>query len=576
MDPLLLFGAVPPLHPHIDGKKFYFGTFFTHFCALWSFFPRFAPYPLFHTFLFALCLSSLHLFFFLLPLPTYPIHQRPFTRGSVALSGAGVRGPAGSRSSVHPKRTYPSTNLRLAKQAVEQLGFSIRKAATLYEVPTTTLHRHLRPDSHLYGDDHPHIGVEGALTRAEELFIVEIIVHSATAGFPMSVPQLQEALLAQFPGRVDGRGERWLASEKWIHRFLHRHADRIHLAECNPVKHTPAQADQHLAVSDTYTKWNRFLRNQKPNSPLVFAYDETNVNLTAASAAHQKVLAPVGTRPVLYLSDQDRYLTLAIFICEDGSVVCPTLLHPQEKRIPPENMKAWDDHCGMDDTLHIAAGRTAFMNNYYFHLVFTNFADTVRSIVDYETPVVCLLDGCSSHYNPRTALELMDQNIFLFVYQSQITKYVAPPDDEAVFGAFQRARRRELGRTGGASSLAVGIAGAARAFATTLRPTNIRSAFQHRGFALTEDRLQQQYKLKQRVLLERRSMLWLQEQQQLPAHAPMFRALPFRRFRPSGRHLAHARHPLGPDVPPTGIINGRRLKLPLIRELERRVAAKDQ
>jgi len=474
------------------------------------------------------------------------------------------------------RRHYDFSALELACKAVREGNMTIREAERFFSVPYTTLHSHIDREARGVRDHRPHIGVMHALDDEEELFVVDLLENSATAGFPLTVAQLQLMLRAQFPGRVDGRNCRWSASAKWVYAFLQRHADRIHLTECVPVKRTPAHADPYAAVRDTYAKFNRFLRNHTNPRPLVFAFDETNINLTAATAAHQKVIGRKGTKPFLYLSDQDRYLTLAIFICEDGSVVCPTLIHPQSTRIPQENIAAWDNHSGGADTLHIAAGRTAFMNKFFFYQVFHRFAELVRCVLPRTTPVVCLVDGCSAHYNVRTALDLAQDNIYLFVYSSQITKYLAPPDDHAVFGAFQRCRRRELATTGGAASLAVGIAGAARAFATALKPRNVRSAFLSRGFAQTESRLRAQARVKDTLLAIRRSTSWLEDHAADEDYSRMFHHHPFHHHIPQGHHLSRERRPLGVGVPATGFVNSPIYIPALLEELHRVVAAGEE
>jgi len=465
------------------------------------------------------------------------------------------------------RRAYDVSSMLLAQKAVVQHDTSIRHAAESFHVPRETLRRHLQRSSSLCATGRPSIGLPPALSAAEEDYLVQVLVHSAQAGYPLTMPQFQEILKAQFPGRVDARGVRWQASSKWMYAFLRRHHHRIRLSDCVPVKHTPAQASIYPAVRNTYSGFNKFLANHAPKSPIVFAYDETNINLTCRSAAHQKVISAVNSRPLLYVCDQDRYLTLCIFICEDGSCVCPVLLHPQESRIPAGNKAAWDDACGTPDTLHIAAGRSAFMSSYLFHVVFEHFAEYVRCVLDHSVPVVCLLDGCPSHYNPRTCLALMELNIYLFVYESQITKFVAPPDDESVFGAFQRRRRQLLGRAGGASTLATGIASAANAYRQTLTPANIKRAFQRRGFSQGQERLRQQARVKAIVLQQQRAALWLQAQGTTGTYGTFLSHLPFNHQAVGARHLWKSRCPLGPAVPPTGIINSRRHKFALVRKL---------
>ena len=69
---------------------------------------------------------------------------------------------------------------------------------------------------------------------------------------------------------------------------------------------------------------------------------------------------------------------------------------------------------------------------------------------------VMLMDGASSHWNPRLLLEARRDlyqpgalPILLFTYPPNLSRLVAPPDDHAVFGAFQRTRRQELSQIHG-------------------------------------------------------------------------------------------------------------------------------
>lgn len=181
------------------------------------------------------------------------------TRTALADQRAAAAAIAANHTMRAQRRQYLSTNMTRACLAVTESGVAIRCAARTYGVPYASLHDHLCRSGSRSADDQPHIGVGPALTDAEEQYAVQVLVHSAKAGFPLTVPQFQGVLHAQFPGRVDGRGLRWTASTKWVHAFLHRHHRVLRLRDCIPAKNTPAQTDLLPAVVQTYNNWNKFL-----------------------------------------------------------------------------------------------------------------------------------------------------------------------------------------------------------------------------------------------------------------------------------------------------------------------------
>lgn len=279
--------------------------------------------------------------------------------------------------------------------------------------------------------------------------------------------------------------------------------------------------------------------------------------------------------------------TLLAAIKADGTALSPVVVHPHVY-LQPKQTKAFDDSARTDrgpdpPALHLPSGTpggaapTGNINDYLFD---KSMREHVLPQLASNTPSVVLMDGASGHWNPhlllhgRRDLRGEGQPIFFFTYPPNLSRFVAPPDDHAVFGAFQRTRRQLLFELGDPNNREVLMTTAGRAYATHFRPSQITSAFLRRGFVISSaQRRRAQASLLAHLQEHVDSCAWVQqlvESGDLPTALLRLESLQDRRR--SGR----ARKPLGDDVSSIGVINSDENVAGLRALLKERILGKEK
>jgi hypothetical protein len=292
-------------------------------------------------------------------------------------------------------------------------------------------------------------------------------------------------------------------------------------------------------------------------------------------------------RPARTVRIIQAHSTLLAAIKADGTALSPVLVHPHVK-LQPKQTAAFDDaaaqgaHGPDPPALHLASGKpggAAPTGNFNDYLFDKGMREHVLPQLPADKPSVVLMDGASCHWNPRLLLhgrrDPLDEGspVFFFTYPPNLSRFVAPPDDRAVFGAFQRTRRQLLFERGGPDDREELMETAGRPYAKHFRPEQIRSAFLRRGYvAPSADRRRAQASVVEQLQAQVDSRAWahrLVDEGRLPA--ALLRLESLRDRRRSGR----ARKPLGDAVFPLGVINSDNNIAGLRALLDERVSGKE-
>lgn len=408
-----------------------------------------------------------------------------------------------------------------------------------------------------------------ALSRDEELFLVTCIIKFSAQAMCLNKHDLQQIVDHLTVGpRVNHNKVRLKLGKNWRRGFLRRHASAIGYSACIPL------ATQHVVTQDlvdelrnNYNEFNKLIDDQRIQNSGIVSVDEVGITALKEDSVHGKVFHARNARPTRTVRIIQAHSTLLAAIKADGTALSPVLVHPHVK-LQPKQTAAFDAaaargaHGPDPPALHLASGKpggappTGNFNDYLFD---KGMREHVLPQLPTDAPSVVLMDGAAGHWNPRLLLhgrrDLRQEGppTFFFTYPPNLSRFVAPPDDHAVFGAFQRTRRQLLFEQGGPEDREQLMDTAGRAYAKHFRPEQVRSAFLRRGYvAPAVDRRRAQASVIEQLQEQVDSRAWahrLVDEGRLPASLLRLESLKDRRR--SGR----ARKPLGDAVSPLGVIN---------------------
>ena len=502
----------------------------------------------------------------------------PFTRSAratAATASAASAHPASSAPRGH-YRNYSPAQLDRAVAAVRSKVLSEYAAEKTYHVPRTTLQRALRSlDASGHVDLRPS-GAGHALTDSEESFLVDCFLSFADQDLPLTLDLARKLITGLWPSRRLHNGKRFVAGEKWLRDFVRRHHRELAFGRCVPLDHlhrvTPEMVTE---LQECYREFNDLVDRLGLTDDAVHSMDETKMSASASDAAHAKVIYRRGAKPYRRLKTLSTKATLVPLISASGAAAPPVVLHSQLKSVPRPQREAWNLSSHQPDTKHIPAGTSTTMTGYLFNECFAFWFD----YLPVARPQVVLLDDYSAHYNPTTLLNMAHVGssdpanhrldgpgrVYAFFYPPSFTRFIAPPDHQASFGAFQRARRSALTKLSGAASLVQLMETGGRAYARAFKPANVRTAFQQRGFHTGPERFDTQRAIVASLLAHVNAAAWTDA---VGAQHAIVRELAHPAAMGLDQQAPHRQH-LGPGAKTVGVVNDDSNIAALVDELKR-------
>jgi hypothetical protein len=299
-------------------------------------------------------------------------------------------------------------------------GLSVRRAELEYGIPKSTIHDYAK-GNHMIGKP----GHRRYLSNEEESELVKFIIGCADVGYARSRKQII-ATVESYLVNVKGYPGVTL-SNGWWEKFRARHpkisvrtAER--LAYCRSISCDPRILGSYLEmlrrILDEYGILN------VPSQ--IFNCDESGFPLDYKPL---KVAARKGCKhPTTIISGDKGQITVLACVSAAGITIPPMVIFDRK------TLKAELAHGEVPGTMYGLTDNgwsNAEIFNIWFHNHFLCHALAVR-------PLLLLLDGHSSHYNPSTVKMAAKEKVIIFCLPPHTT-HIAQPLDVSSFSALKTA-----------------------------------------------------------------------------------------------------------------------------------------
>lgn len=300
-----------------------------------------------------------------------------------------------------------------------QKGMSLRRAELEYGIPKSTIHG--------YASGNQMIGTTGHrryLSDEEEYELVRFLIGCANVGYARSRKQIIATVESYL---LNIKGVQVTLTNGWWEKFQKRHpvltvrtAER--LAYCRSIAADPGILNSYLEmlkrILDEYNILNV--------APQIFNCDESGFPLDYKPL---KVAARRGCKhPTTVISGDKGQITVLACASAAGITIPPMVIFDRK------TLKQELTHGEVPGTMYGLTDNgwsNAELFNIWFHNHFLCHAPAVR-------PLLLLLDGHSSHYNPSTLKMAAKESVIIFCLPPHTT-HIANPLDVSGFSALKTA-----------------------------------------------------------------------------------------------------------------------------------------
>ena len=352
-----------------------------------------------------------------------PLRNRVFrSTGSTALSSC-----SGVTQRPPEYKTWDKDSMDKACRDVREGRLSIRRAAESYQVPKSTLSDHVTGRV----SEGSHSGPSRYLTDEEEAELVHFLVGSANVGYAKT----KKDVLAIVSRVVEAKGvAKSPVSHGWWESFRKRHPHlTLRIAEklsyARYVSTDPDVINQYFDLLKHTLTDNKLL--DRPAQ--IFNCDETGLPLDQTPLY---VVAAKGQKhPRSVVASTKKQITVLACANAAGNVLPPLVIFARKALNPelthgevPGTMYGLTDNGWMDGEV---------FDNWFTHH-FLAHAPAVR-------PLLLLLDGHSTHYNPSFIRKAAQEKVIVFCLPPNTT-HITQPLDKEVFGSLKVAWAKQCHR----------------------------------------------------------------------------------------------------------------------------------
>lgn len=326
-----------------------------------------------------------------------------------------VRKPVTNRPSMY--RQYTDLHMREAVDAVAQNRMSTSKAAEVHGIPRTTL------SDHVHGKILPgsKSGRPTLLSSTEERDLVNFLLESAKIG----CGRTRKEVLAIVGKMLSARGNKEEVTTGWWNRFLKRHHE-LTLRTPATVSMARAGAGTRENIDNYFDTLEQILEETSlvDHPALIYNMDEAGFPLDP------KPLKTVHRRgekdPACVSSGYKSQVTVVACVSASGQSLPPLVIwKTKTMSVDMANGEIPGTQYGFSANGWME--RTLFDS--WFKKHFIRYAPASR-------PLLLLLDGHSSHYNPDTLKFAAENEVIIFALPPNTT-HLTQPLDKGVFGPFK-------------------------------------------------------------------------------------------------------------------------------------------
>ena len=321
---------------------------------------------------------------------------------------------------------YSPVSMQKAYEAVASGKMSVRKAADEYGVPRSTLHDRVTGRVALKARS----GVKRYLSDEEEVSLVEYLIGCASVGYTKSCKDVL-AIAQQMASTRDPKVE---ITRGWWDSFRARHPE-VTLRRAEPLSYARATASSPDTINNYFDLLEQTIEanslSQRPGQ--IFNCDETGMPL---SHKPLKVLAPVVQKHPYAVTSGDRsQITILACASASGYSIQPMVVYDR-KSLQPDMTEG--EVPGTFYGLSESGWMNAELLEEWFKRHFLIHAPSIR-------PLLLLLDGHTSHYNPSFLKLAAEQGIIVFCLPPHTT-HLLQPLDNGVFSSLKNHWGKECQR----------------------------------------------------------------------------------------------------------------------------------
>ena len=318
------------------------------------------------------------------------------------------------------RKQWTDKNMEAAMKAVTDENIPILRAAKKYDVPKSTLHD--RISGKVSHGDKP--GPKPLLSPIEEGEFADFLVEVAQAGYGKTRKEVR-----QIAGSVavdKGKKKAPEVSHGWFQRFLQRQP-QLSYRRGDPTANVRMNCLNQEVISDYFALLKDVLtENELLNSPgRIYNVDETGIALDGHAP---KVVAKRGQKKVRYRTSGNKsQITVIACVSASGQCIPPFVIF-DAKRLNMEWRK--------DEVVGTAYGLSnkGWVDSELFRgwLVEHFLVHAVGA-----RPILLLLDGHSSHYQPQLIDYAKEYGIIIFCLPPHTT-HESQPLDASVFKSLKQ------------------------------------------------------------------------------------------------------------------------------------------
>ncbi len=319
---------------------------------------------------------------------------------------------------VKRRKQWSDQTMLMAMNSVRDGRMGVNEAARTYGLPPSTLKD--RVNGRVAHGTLP--GPRSYLTEEEEKSLVEHLIQTAQVGYGKTRKQVIAIVdnVIREKGRMPQNQKK--VSSGWWRRFMQRHSE-LSLRRGDSTAHVRMDCTSRAVLTKYFALLRTYL-DKIDNPALIYNMDESGIPLDPRPP---NVIAKCGQKKVRYrVSGKKEQITVIGCINAIGQSLPPMIIFEgkylnhlwTENEVPGTlygmSNKGWTD---------------GELFRFWLSNHFKKYAVGGR-------PILLLLDGHSSHYEPRSIEYALEENIIIFCLPPH-TSHESQPLDCTVFGALK-------------------------------------------------------------------------------------------------------------------------------------------
>ena len=370
-------------------------------------------------------------------------------------------------------RTYSPTKLTNAYKAVQEDGMSVRKAATLYGIPLTTLRD--RVDKRVSVDT-TKSGPEPIFSAFEEAKLVDHIRYMSNMGYGYTRNQVIE-LASDFAVHLEKREREKPLSRFWYSNFMSRWPE-LHLVKPRSLSSIRAKCASVDKVQAYYKELEKNLTkyNLKDSPQSIYNIDEKGI-----STEHKPPNIVCGKEGGSQAITSPRGKNTTIIGCGNalGQQIPPFFIFAGKRKLDHLTEGATP---GTDFDVNESGWSNTEIFEKYLKEHFTKYAHLPDKDDEF---ILVTYDGHASHVSLSLIEWAKEHNIILFLFPPHCS-HILQPLDIGCFGPLERIYNKEclsyLRNHPGQVINRLNICQiACKAYSLALSPENLRASFRRAG-----------------------------------------------------------------------------------------------